>query len=113
MSAEPVVVCVEGEVVKVEELEPVTASDRGVATDGVILVGNPNDDDDVESFSGVGLFTNSKLFGWLFTINDHNEIKSKFARVCTMQWYGSCQHLGISAIKRHLVAISYLLATPP
>ena len=29
------------------------------------------------------------------------------------QWYGSCQHLGIFAIKRHLVAISYLLATPP
>ena len=65
--------------VKVEELEPVTASDRGVATDGVILVGNPNDDDDVESFSGVGLVTNSILFCWLFTINDHNK-KSKFVQ---------------------------------
>ena len=59
--------------VKVEELEPVTASDRGVATDGVILVGNPNDDDDVESFSGVGLVTNSILFCWLFTINDNKK----------------------------------------
>ena len=57
-------VCVEGEVVKVEELEPVAASDRGVATDGVILVGNPNDDDDVESFSGIGLVTNSILLAF-------------------------------------------------
>ena len=60
--------------VKVEELEPVTASDRGVATDGVILVGNPNDDDDVESFSGVGLVTNSILFCWLFITKDQRKI---------------------------------------
>ena len=82
--------------VKVEELEPVTASDRGVATDGVILVGNPNDDDDVESFSGVGLVTNSILFCWLFTINDHHYKKA------SLQGYALCSGMAAANISEFL-----------
>ena len=39
---------VEGHVVEVEEAEPVSLRDGGVAADGVVLVRHPHDQDDVE-----------------------------------------------------------------
>ena len=48
LAAEPVVVGVEDKVVEVEEPEPVFPRDGRVAADGVVLVGDPHDQDDVE-----------------------------------------------------------------
>ena len=39
---------VEGEVVEVEEAQPVSLTDVGVAADGVVLVRDPHDQDDVK-----------------------------------------------------------------
>lgn len=48
LTVEAVVISVEGEVVKIEEPQPVTFAGVGVAADGIILIGQPDDEDDVE-----------------------------------------------------------------
>ena len=48
LPAEPVVVGVEADVVEVEELGPVHPRDVGVAANGLVLVGHPHHQDDVE-----------------------------------------------------------------
>ena len=53
LSAEPVVVGIEGRVVEIEESQPVSPGHIGVATDGVILVTDPHYQDHVEGGGGV------------------------------------------------------------
>ena len=48
LPVEAVVVGVEGEVVEVEEAQPVPLTDVGVTADGVVLVSDPHDQDDVK-----------------------------------------------------------------
>ena len=49
LATKSVVVGIEGDVVEVEEPRPELLGQRGVAADGVVLVGDPHDQDDVES----------------------------------------------------------------
>lgn len=48
LTPESVVVGVEADVVEVEELGPVEAGDVGMAADGLVLVGHPHHQNDVE-----------------------------------------------------------------
>ena len=48
LPTEPVVICIEGEVIEIEEPEPESLGNVGVRADGVVLVGHPHDQDDVE-----------------------------------------------------------------
>lgn len=48
LSIEAVMVGIECKVIKVEEAQPVSASDGGVAADGFVLVTHPHQHNDVE-----------------------------------------------------------------
>lgn len=50
---EPIVVGVEGKMVQIKEPEPMPLTRIGVATDGIILVSQPHNEDDVKRSRGV------------------------------------------------------------
>ena len=48
LSIEAIVVGIKGKVVQIKEPQPVALADVGMATDGVVLIGNPHNQDHVE-----------------------------------------------------------------
>ena len=50
---EPIVIRVKCKVIKIKESQPVAFADIGMATNGIVLVCDPYNEDDVESCGGV------------------------------------------------------------